>query len=73
MGLTIEKFASWTQLGKHPDNKIAKGWNISGRNEFVCLFQGYGETEGVDIFDWIFKDDISPGQKITNPRYTVNV
>ena len=58
---------------KHPDSKIAKRWNTSGINEFARLFQGYGDTEGVDILEWIFKQDVPHGQRVTYPRYTVDI
>ena len=47
----LKKFSSWSQLVKHPNSKIAKQWNILGINEFVRLFQGYGDTEVINVLE----------------------
>ena len=69
----LKKFASWSQLVKHPDSKIAKQWKILRINEFTRLFQGYGDTEGIDVLKWIFKHNVPHSQRVTYLQYTVDI
>ena len=47
----LNKMAAYQDLVKHPDPVVRHRWLTSGENEFGCLFQGYGTTEGTDVLD----------------------
>ena len=44
----LNKMAHYRELIIHPDTEIQKRWIQSSCNEFGRLFQGYGETKGMD-------------------------
>ena len=57
----------------HPNKEIRDRWNNSGVNEFARLFQSYGDVGGVDVLEWIHKNQVSKNKKVTYPRYTVAI
>ena len=70
---SLNKMAKYRDLINHKDPVIKNRWLQSGENEFARLFQGYGETEGVDVLDWIRKGDVPRNKQVTYPRYVVAV
>ena len=42
-------------------------------NEVARLFQCYGDVEGVDVLEWIHKNQVLKNKKVTYPRYTVKI
>ena len=45
----------------------------SGVNKFARLFHGYGDVEGVDVLEWIHKNQLQKEKKVTYPRYTATI
>ncbi|OEU20461.1 hypothetical protein FRACYDRAFT_181335 [Fragilariopsis cylindrus CCMP1102] len=70
---SLNKMAKYRDLINHKDPVIKNRWLQSGENEFARLFQGYGETEEVDVLDWIRKGDVPRNKQVTYPRYVVAV
>ena len=60
-------------LINHPNKQIRDRWLKSGVNEFARIFQGFGDVEGVDVLEWIHKQQVPKGKKVTYPRYTVAI
>ena len=69
----LNKMAKYRDLINHKDPIIKQRWLQSGENEFARLFQGYGETDGVDVLDWIQRGDVPRNKQVTYPRYVVAV
>eukprot|EP00532_Pseudo-nitzschia_australis_P003111 CAMPEP_0168188018 /NCGR_PEP_ID=MMETSP0139_2-20121125/15376_1 /TAXON_ID=44445 /ORGANISM="Pseudo-nitzschia australis, Strain 10249 10 AB" /LENGTH=158 /DNA_ID=CAMNT_0008110333 /DNA_START=112 /DNA_END=588 /DNA_ORIENTATION=- len=69
----LQKFAAYKGLSKHPNPTIRKRWTTSGENEFGRLFQGFLDTEGMNVLDWISRNDVPHDKTVTYPRYTVNI
>ena len=42
-----------------------------GVNEFARLLQGYGDVKGINVLEWIHKNQIPKNKEVTYPRYTV--
>jgi hypothetical protein len=69
----LNKMAKYRDLIKHKDPTIQHRWLCSGENEFARLFQGYGEVEGMDVLEWIYRKDVPRNKQVTYPRYVVDV
>ena len=65
--------AAYQDLIKHPDPVVRQWWLTSGENEFGHLFHGYGTTEGMDVLNWIHRDQVPQNKKVTYSCYTVNI
>ena len=70
---TLNKMAAYRDLVKHSDTMVRQRWLKSGENKFDCLFQDHGTTEGMDVFDWIHRDQVPRNRKVTYPRYTADI
>merc|ERR1711884_654926 len=69
-----ESLKKWMNLGdllKHPDPAIRKIWENSSEKEFGNLFQGYGNTKGMDVLEFIHKSEVPPNQRVTHPQTVV--
>ena len=60
-------------MSKHPNPSIRRRWTTSGENEFGRLFQGFLDTKGMDVLDWIRHSEIPIHKTVTYPRYTVDI
>ena len=69
----LKKFAAYKDLSRHPNPSISHRWTASGENEFGRLFQGFMDTKGMDVLDWIRYSDIPPHKTVTYLRYTVDI
>ena len=69
----LKKFAAYKDLSKHPNPSIRRRWTTSGENEFGRLFQGFLDTKGMDVLDWIRHSEVPVHKTVTYPRYTVNI
>ena len=65
--------AAYQDLVKHLDTIVRQRWLTLGKNRFGRLFQGYGTTEGMDVLEWIHRDQVPQNKKVTYPRYTVHI
>ena len=63
----------YQDLINHKDPVIQHRWLQSGENEFARLFQGYGEVDGMDVLEWIYRKDVPRNKQVTYPRYVVDV
>ena len=67
----LNKMCHYRDLIKHHNPVIRLRWTKSGEKEFGRLCQGYGEEKGMDVIQWIPKNEMPPHKKATYPRYTV--
>ena len=69
----LKKMAHYRDMIVHPNPEIQARWMTSGENEFGRLFQGYEPNgiKGMDVLDWITKDEVPKHKKVTYPRYTI--
>ena len=69
----LKKFAAYKDLSRHPNPSILHRWTTSGENEFGQLFQGFMDTKGMDVLDWIWYGDVPPHKTVTYPQYTMDI
>jgi hypothetical protein len=69
----MHKMAKYRDLINHNNTATKDRWLRSGENEFAHLFQGYGETDGMDVLEWIHQRDIPKGKQVTYPLYIVGI
>ena len=58
-------------LLNHPNPEIKAIWEKSSQKEYGNLFQGSGDTVGMDVCEFIKKSDVPMGKKVTYPRTVV--
>ena len=68
-----ETLAAYWDLVKHPDFIVRQQWLTSGKNAFGHLFQSYGTTEGMDLFNWIHRAQVPHNKKVPYLHYTVDI
>jgi hypothetical protein len=68
----LNKMAKYRDLINLDNPAIKDRWLRSGENEFERLFQGYGETDGMDVLEWVHWRDIPRDKEVTYPRYVVD-
>jgi hypothetical protein len=49
----LNKMVKYRDLINHDNPATKDRWLRSGENEFARLFQGYGETDGMDVLEWV--------------------
>ena len=54
----LQKMAHYRDLFIHPNPEIQRRWMESCENEFGRLFQGYKEVNGMDVLEWIHKEEV---------------
>ena len=66
----LKKLASYKELVNHSNSVIRDRWTKGGENEFGRLFQGFApnEVEGLNVLEWIRKDQVSKDKFATYPR-----
>jgi hypothetical protein len=69
----LNRMAKYCDLINHSNQTIRDRWLRSGENEFARLFQGCGETDGVDVLEWINRKDVPRNKQVTYSRYVVDV
>ena len=67
----LHRMAHYRDLIIHPNPEIQERWIKGGENEFGRLFKGYGDTEGMNVCEWVTWDKIPKGKVVTYARYTV--
>ena len=67
---TQEKWLNYRDLIRHPNLQIRNKWLQAGEKEFGRLFQGFKDTEGKHVLEFVHRKDIPKDQKVTYPRYT---
>jgi len=65
--------ASYKDLIHHPSKDIRNRWDKARMNAFARLLHGYGDVEGMNVFEWIQKHQVPKNKKATHPRYTVAI
>ena len=65
--------ASYRDLINHHNEEMKDRWLISGENKFGRLFCGFkpNNIDGLGVLNWIKKQEVPLGKKVTYPRYTV--
>ena len=58
-------------LINHPNQKVRQTWEKSSQKKYGNLFQGYGDTKGMDVCKFLPKSDIPKHKKVTYPRTVV--
>ena len=58
-------------LLKHPNPEVRAIWEKSSRKEYGDLFQGFGETKGMDALQFLRKADIPAHEKVACPPIVV--
>ena len=71
----LKKLASYKELVNHSNSVIRDRWTKGGENEFGRLFQGFApnEIEGLNVLEWIRKDQVLKDKFVTYPRYTASL
>ena len=66
--------AAYRYLIKYCNIIIKNRWTRGAENEFGCLFQGFSPNgiDGLDVLDWITKQQVPYGKCVTYPRYTAS-
>ena len=68
----LHKWMSYKELLNHPNPIIRKRWQQAGMNEFARLAQGYGSVEGMDVINFIARNQVPQGKRATYARYVVD-
>ena len=69
-----ESLKKWMNLEdplNHPNPEVKAIWEKSSQKEYGNLFQGAGDTVGMDVCEFIKKSDVPIGKKVTYPRTVV--
>ena len=71
----LKKLVSYKELVNHSNSVIRDRWTKGGNNEFGRLFQGFpsNEVEGLNVLEWIRKDQVPRDKFVTYPRYTASL
>ena len=69
----LNKMAHYRELIIHPNPEIQRRWMQASCNEFGRLFQGFGDTKGMDVLEWIPRHKVPKDKTVTYARYTVAV
>ena len=71
----LKKLASYKELVNHSNSIIRDRWTKGGENKFGRLFQGFAsnEVEGLNVLEWIRKDQVPKDKFVTYPRYTASL
>lgn len=64
----LKKWMDLEALLQHPNPEVRERWQKSSTKEHGSLFQGFGETEGKNVCQWVQKQDVLRGEKVTCPR-----
>lgn len=51
---------------KHPNPEIKAIWEKSSQKDYRNLFQGFGDTKGMDVLEFFHKLEVSANQKVTS-------
>jgi hypothetical protein len=65
--------AKYCDLINHDNPATKDRWLRSGENKYARLFQGYGETDGMDVLEWVHRRGIPREKQVTYPRYVVDI
>ena len=70
----LKKTASYKDLVKHRNSIIQNRWTRGGENKFGRLFQGFSPNniDGLDVLEWIEKQQVPYGKRVTYPRHTAS-
>ena len=68
---TLNKWMPYRDLIRHPEPHTRALWLRSGENEFGRLTEGFKDITGMQVLEWITKEEIPPNKTPTYPRYTV--
>ena len=63
----LNKMCHYRDLIKHYNPVTRLRWTKSGEKEFGRLCQGHGDEEGMDVIEWIPRQDLPPNKKATCP------
>ena len=67
----LKRWMNLENLLNHPNPKIREIWEKSSQMECGNLFQGFMETKGMDVCEFIQKTDVPANKKVTYPRTVV--
>ena len=67
----LKRWMNLEDLLNHPNQKVRTTWEKSSQKEYGNLFQGFGDTKGMDVCNFIPKSAIPKQKKITYPRTVV--
>ena len=66
-----KKWMNLEDLLNHPNPHVRNIWEKSSQKEYGNLFQGFEDTKGMDVCEFIKKTDIPTNKKVTYPRTVV--
>ena len=71
----LKKLASYKELVNHRNSIIRDRWTKGGGKEFRRLFQGFSHNsiDGLDVLEWIKKNQVPRDKAVTYPRYTASL
>jgi len=67
---SLKKWMRYNDLIKHPNRETRDLWIGSGKKEYGRLFQGFKDTPGKDVLQWIYKSEVPKDKQVTYPRVT---
>jgi len=67
----LKKWMNLENLLSHPNPKVRATWEKSSQKEYGNLFQGYMETKGMDVCEFIQESDVPSNKRVTYPRTVV--
>jgi len=54
-------------LLKHPNPEVRAIWEKTSQKEYSNIFQGYLDTKGMDVLEFIHKSEVPKDKKVTYP------
>ena len=67
----LKKWMNLEDLLNHPNPKVRETWEKSSVGEYGNLFQGFMDTKGMDVIEFIHKSEVPANKKVTYPRTVV--
>ena len=68
---SLKKWMNLEDLLWHPNPEIRTIWEKSSQKEYGNLFQGFRDTKGMDVCQFIKKEEVPKHKKVTYPRTVV--
>lgn len=68
---SLKKWMSLEDLLKHPDPDVRSIWENSNEKVYGNLFQGFGDTKGINVCTFIQRHQVPHGQKVAYPQMVV--
>ena len=64
VGNNVKQYQNYRPCQKNNNQTVSPTKPIS---------QGYGEVDGMDVLEWIYRKDVQRNKQVTYPRYVVDI